>query len=217
MEDWMNVEDSPEVNAVSPGNYGLLSVELCRLTGDTKYCDRAYQTAWWLDNHMVNPEALLWDHYNGKNCELKDWVLTCELNRSEIANSQDNTGLYIALYAELGLVTKNSTATQLAERSVIAAMTTKNWNTAKGINKEGEGPVGSSDNIIGFKSIMIRYLAKAYSWFADVDVKAAILQYVNIQYWAMTTRASDSQSHPVNYGRNWTGPAYSVSSVHAQL
>jgi hypothetical protein len=80
MEDWMNVEDSPEVNAVSTGNYGLLSVELCRLTGDTKYCDRAYQTAWWLDNHMINPEGLLWDHYNGKNCELKDWVLTCELN-----------------------------------------------------------------------------------------------------------------------------------------
>lgn len=81
IEDWMNVEDSPEVNAVSTGNYGLLSVELCRLTGDTRYCDRAYQTAWWLDNHMINPEGLLWDHYNGKNCELKDWVLTCELNR----------------------------------------------------------------------------------------------------------------------------------------
>jgi len=88
MPDWMNVEDSPDVNAVSTGNYGLLSVELCRLTGDMKYCDRAYQTAWWLDNHMVNPEGLLWDHYNSKNCELKDWVLTCKLHRQENADWQ---------------------------------------------------------------------------------------------------------------------------------
>ena len=78
MVDWMSVPDSPDVNAVSTGNYGLLAVELCRLTGDMKYCDRTTETAQWLDNHMVNPEGLLWDHYNGKNCELKDWVLTCK-------------------------------------------------------------------------------------------------------------------------------------------
>jgi hypothetical protein len=96
-------------------------------------------------------------------------------------------------------------------------MNTGQWNTAKGINKEGEGPVDESENIIGFKSIMFRYLAKAHPWLADEGVKSAILQYINIQYWALTSRASDSPSHPVNFGRNWTGPAYTQTSVHAQM
>jgi predicted alpha-1,6-mannanase (GH76 family) len=78
--DWKNAPDSPEVNAVSTGNYGLLAAELCRLTKEDKYCETAKISAQWLDNHMVNPEGILMDHYNGKNCELKDWLLTCEQN-----------------------------------------------------------------------------------------------------------------------------------------
>jgi hypothetical protein len=78
MVDWKNAPDSPEVNAVSTGNYGLLAAELCRLTKEDEYCETAKISAQWLDNHMVNPEGILMDHYNGKTCELKDWLLTCE-------------------------------------------------------------------------------------------------------------------------------------------
>jgi len=130
---------------------------------------------------------------------------------------EDNAGLYIAIYAELGHLTKNSTATGLAERTAKAAMSTGQWNTASGIIKEGEGTATGSDDVMGFKSIMIRYLAKVYPWLADEGIKAAIVQYINIQYWALTTLDSDSSTHPVKYGRNWNGPAYTVSSVHAQL
>lgn len=86
--DWKNGPVDPDVNAVSTGNYGLLSVELCRLTGDMKYCDRAYQTAWWLDNHMLKPDGLLMDHYNAVNCELKDWTFTCEPELFDQANGR---------------------------------------------------------------------------------------------------------------------------------
>jgi predicted alpha-1,6-mannanase (GH76 family) len=125
--------------------------------------------------------------------------------------------LYIAIYAELGHLTQNSTATGLAERTAKAAMTTGQWHTDKGVIKEGEGDAAVSDDGIGFKSIMIRYLAKVHPWLADEGVKAAIVQYINIQYWALTTLASNSATHPVQYGRNWNGPAYTVSTVHAQL
>lgn len=91
------------------------------------------------------------------------------------------------------------------------------WNDPQGIIKEGEGSATASDDSIGFKSILIRYLTKAHPWLTDEDVKAAIVQYINIQYWALTTLSSDSPSHPIRYGRNWTGPAYNVSSEHAQL
>jgi hypothetical protein len=124
--------------------------------------------------------------------------------------------LYIAVYAGLGHLTNNATATHLAERTAIAAMTTDVWNTAEGIIKEAEGPATASDDAIGFKSIMIRYLAKAHPWLNDENVKAAILRYINIQYWALTTLDSDSPT-PIRYGRNWTGPAFNVSSEHAQL
>jgi len=96
-------------------------------------------------------------------------------------------------------------------------MTTKQWNTDKSIIKEGDGSPTGVDNVIAFKPILIRYLAKAYPWLQDEGVKAAILQYINIQYWALTTRAADSSSHPVNYGRNWTGPAFDGSNVHTQM
>ena len=91
------------------------------------------------------------------------------------------------------------------------------WNNPQGIIKEGEGSATASDDSIGFKSILIRYLTKAHPWLADEDVKAAIVRYINIQYWALATLDSDSPSHPIRYGRNWTGPAYNVSSEHAQL
>lgn len=125
--------------------------------------------------------------------------------------------MYIAIYAELGHLTGNSTATGLAERTAKAAMSSGQWNTAGGVIKEGEGTATGSDDVMGFKSIMIRCLAKVHPWLADEGIKAAIVQYINIQYWALTTLASNPPTHPVQYGRNWNGPAYTVSSVHAQL
>jgi hypothetical protein len=96
-------------------------------------------------------------------------------------------------------------------------MNTGVWNTAEGIINEAEGSATASDDAIGFKSILIRYLAKAHPWLSDEGVKAAIVQYINIQYWALTTLSSDAATHPIRYGRNWTGPAFNVSSQHAQL
>jgi hypothetical protein len=75
---FFDAASNPNVNAVSTGNYALLSVELCRLTGDMSYCDRAYQNAWWLDNHMVSPSGLLWDNYNGTDCTLQNNTWTCK-------------------------------------------------------------------------------------------------------------------------------------------
>lgn len=86
MVDWKNGPVDPDINAVSTGNYGLLSVELCRLTGDMKYCDRAYETARWLDDHMVKPDGLLMDHYNAADCGLKDWTFTCEYKSSNTSS-----------------------------------------------------------------------------------------------------------------------------------
>jgi hypothetical protein len=134
-----------------------------------------------------------------------------------MSSLSDNTGLYIAVYAGLGHFTGNSTATSLAERTAIAAMNTDAWNTPEGIIDEAEGSATASDDAIGFKSILIRYLTKAHPWLSDENVKAAIVRYINIQYWALTTLSSDAASHPIRYGRNWTGPAFNVSSQHAQL
>ena len=80
-----NAANQPDVNAVSTGNYGLLGAELCRVTGDMKYCDRAYENVWWMDRHMVDPETnLIWDHLNGTSCALANYTFTCECNTSEL-------------------------------------------------------------------------------------------------------------------------------------
>ena len=124
--------------------------------------------------------------------------------------------MYIATYAQLGYIKNDTAATASAKAAIDAALHTPLWNDPKGIIKEGKGDVTKSDDGIGFKSIMIRYLNRASEWITDDDLKAAIQQYINIQYYALTQLDSDSKSHPVNYGRNWEGP-YNVSTIHAQV
>jgi len=109
----------------------------------------------------------------------------------------DNIALYIATYAELGYLTSNSTAIQLAETAIVAAMNTPQWNNNQGIIKEGEGDAIGENDAIGFKSVLIRYLTKAYPWISDNDIKAAILQYINIQYYALVNLASDDKYAPI--------------------
>jgi len=73
------VASQPDVNSVSTGLYALLSAELCKVTGTTSYCDRAYKSMRWIDDHMLNPaNNLLWDHLNATNCALSDYTFTCE-------------------------------------------------------------------------------------------------------------------------------------------
>ena len=129
----------------------------------------------------------------------------------------DNVGLYIASYAILGSLTNNDTAIQLSEQSAVAAMNTYVWNTPQGINKESDGESANSDDSIGFRAILIRYLHKAHPYLQDQSVKDAIVRYINIQYWALTQLSSDDINQPIRYGRNWTGPAFNISTEHAQL
>lgn len=129
---------------------------------------------------------------------------------------RDNAGLYIASHAILGHVTHNRTSLDLAERTALASMRLPVWNTPQGVNKDGEGAADGSADPIGFKSILIRYLNKAYPYFSK-DVQASIRHYVNIQYWAMVNLASDDAYAPIRYGRNWTGPAFNLSTEHAQV
>ena len=137
--------------------------------------------------------------------------------QSYLLSWTDNIALYLGIYAEIGYLTNNATATSLAEKAIVAAMNTYTWNTPQGIINESEGPDSESNDAIGFKSIMLRYMHKAYYWISDEDIKSAIVQYVNIQYYAMTHFAADSAVSPIRYTRNWTGPAFNISSQHAQL
>ncbi len=127
----------------------------------------------------------------------------------------DNAGLYIAAYATLGNLTKNSTATSLAQRTAITSMTTSTWNNPQGIIFEGTGNVTASEDGIGFKAILIRYLHTAYQFF-DEDVQDAIRQYIDIQYCALVNDDSNDPEMPVEYGRNWTG-VYEVATGQTQV
>ena len=129
----------------------------------------------------------------------------------------DNQALYIALNAQLGYLTHNSTATELAAVAIKKALAPNApWNNAQGIIKEGRGDVSESDDGIGFKSILIRYLQKSVPWIQDAELATAITEYVNIQYYALSQLDSDYMTHPRKFGRNWEGP-FSVSTDHAQL
>lgn len=123
----------------------------------------------------------------------------------------DNAALYISTYAQLGYATKNSTATRLAEKAALTAMDTTRWNDPTGIIKEGQGDAMKDDDGVGFKAILIRALHTAYPWVSS-QVQANTVQYLNIQYYAITQLDSDSKTKPTNYGRNWLGPYVASTS-----
>ena len=127
----------------------------------------------------------------------------------------DNSGEYLAAYATLGSITNNSTAIDLAQRTAKAAIQTTQWNNDQGVLIDGNGPVNESSDGVEFRAVLIRDLHLAYDYFTDDQLKADIIQYVNIQYWALTQLDSDSGSMPVNFGRNWSG-VYELSTGPAQ-
>ena len=133
-----------------------------------------------------------------------------------MALTSDNTGLYIAAYAQLGATAKNTTAIELAERTIKAAIQTTQWNTPSGFIKEGAGDPAQDDDGVGFKAILIRYLRQAHRYVSK-DVQEAIVDYINIQYYAITQLASNDPSHPVEYGRNWTGPGFKVATAKTNM
>lgn len=122
----------------------------------------------------------------------------------------DNAGLYIAGYSLLGSLTGNDTAIGLAARTARESINTPQWNNDQGIIKEGAGSPGRDDGI-GFKAVLIRSLLNSYRFF-DKSLQTAIIDYVNIQYYAVTQLNSDDSKKPTSYGRNWAGPNYDPKS-----
>ena len=65
-------------------------------------------------------------------------------------------------------------------------MTTSEWNDALGITKQAVGSNLTSTNFtLTFGPVLIRYLDRSYDYF-DADMQHAILDYINLQYWAIT-------------------------------
>lgn len=91
-------------------------------------------------------------------------------------------------------------------------MTTSIWNDEQGIITQAVGYNPTSTNFtLTFGPVLIRYLDRSYDFF-DKHMQRAILDYVNIQYWAITQLDSNSKTDPTLYGRNWTGPAYELAT-----
>ena len=128
----------------------------------------------------------------------------------------DNAGLYIGAYALMGHLESDSSALDLAKRTAIASMqTSAPWNADNGVNKEGQGPDHSNDNSIWFRPILMRGLMTAHPYM-PVDVQAAIVQYINIQYYSLVNNDSNDPKAPVQFGRYWPGP-FSVSTSQSQM
>lgn len=76
--DSLNAAAQSTINAVSTGTHALLGAELCRITNDTGYCDKALASAQWLDRHMIAHDGYLFDNLDLKTCAITDWKFTCE-------------------------------------------------------------------------------------------------------------------------------------------
>ena len=95
-------------------------------------------------------------------------------------------------------------------------MTTTLWNTAKGVNSEGSGDPTAGGDGLEFKPVLMRALIFVHPWMA-ADVQSAIVRYIDVQYWSMVNYDSDDAKAPTQYGRNWTGPAFTVATPQSMV
>lgn len=94
------------------------------------------------------------------------------------------------------------------------SLTTDLWNSNKGV-LVGHTMPGQTE-VAGLKSVLVRNMALIYP-LMDAEMQAALLQYINIQYWSLVNFDSDDASRPVNYGVSWNGPKYNGTNGKAQL
>lgn len=122
----------------------------------------------------------------------------------------DNTGNYLGAYAIVGNMTNNVTASDIASNGFLAVLNSNRVNSGHGIMQEGAATFTGPFGLAGLQSIIIRRFNQLFGLFTN-SVQQAMLQYANIQYWALTQCDSDSPSQPNIYGPYWTGP-YDVST-----
>jgi len=204
---WRPVPDDTAVNSVTTGSFLTLSAYLAELTHNSTYTNSAIAAAAWMQNLNVNNDSLALDTINANDCSRSP--------ATELFTY--NSGKLIEGLSVLSKITGDESWQSFMLNTTTAALYTTAWQGTNGVITEG-GVTKEDDDIVGFKSILIRALHEA--WVRnpdDAQLQDTIRSYINVQYNALMELASTQYEDTRWYSAAWVGPQPSGYTAWGQL
>ncbi|KAH7097443.1 glycosyl hydrolase family 76-domain-containing protein [Auriculariales sp. MPI-PUGE-AT-0066] len=183
-------------NVITTGLFLTLSAYLAEAipANRTTYVNAADLAFTFIKNQLMDSNSIALDTLNLQTCGINSWYFT--YNSAKLIEGA--TVLYhvtsVQKYLDQALVT-----------TVAAVKTSSNWQGSSGLITEGQGtPYDKADDGREFKAIWLRALTELYRReYTNTPLKALLKAYLNIQYKALTTTATDGAN---DYGTVWAGP-----------
>lgn len=187
---------SSDINVITTGLFLTLSAYLAEAVpaNKTTYVNAADLAFNFIVNQLQDGNAISLDTLNMQTCGVTNWYFT--YNQGKFVEGA------IALYSQ-------SAQQKYLDRglatTVAAVKATTNWQGASGLITEAQGgDLSKNDDAREFKAIWLRSLTEVYRRrYNDSGLRSLLKAYLNIQYKALFTTATDGQN---NYGPKWAGP-----------
>jgi len=204
---WRPVPDDTGVNSVTTGSFLALSAYLAELTHNPMYTDSAIAAAAWMQTLNMNDDGLALDTISANDCSRSP--------ATELFTY--NSGKLIEGLSVLSDVTNDEGWQNFLLNTTTAVLYTTAWQGTNGVITEG-GVTEEDDDIVGFKSILIRALHEAWARNPnDAQLQGIIRSYINVQYNALMELASTQYEDTRWYSAAWAGPQPAEYTAWGQL
>ena len=227
---WTSKPGETQVNAITTGLFAELSARMAVLDHSEPHrqiwLDKAQHSLFWiLQNRFLDDEQLVLDTIDLATGEKKDWSFTYNTAQALAAA----LAIYEAMKSHNWTSPSSEAALQylkLACNMAEPAMTRKAWvDEDSTLVERGAYPgTGShpksaleNDDAVGFKSILIRSLAKLYQVLRregkEPAIQLKIAEFIKWQFQSLYHRDSNND---VQFGPWWAGPMDTPTS-HSQM
>ncbi|KAI9573886.1 glycoside hydrolase [Boletus coccyginus] len=200
---WRPVLDDTAVNSVTTG----LSAYLAELTHNSTYTDSAIAAAAWMQSLNINNDGLALDTIYANDCSRSP--------ATELFTY--NSGKLIEGLSVLSDVAGDESWQNFMLNITTTVLYATAWQGTNGVITEG-GVTEEDDDIVGFKSILIRALHEAWARNpGDAQLQDTIRSYINVQYNALMELASTQYEDTRWYSAAWAGPRPTGYTAWGQL
>ncbi|OAP58867.1 hypothetical protein AYL99_06164 [Fonsecaea erecta] len=227
---WSSKPNETQVNAVTTGLYAELSARLASQQTNETYREEFLASAinsfsWILRSRFDQDGYVVLDHVDLITGESYNWTFTYNTGQAIAAS----VAIYNTLRAkDLDLIQSATTEAylDLACNMASHALNRSSWVDVNGTLTEpgaypGTGPdkkpAWQNDDAIGFKSILLRSLAKLYRVLVRDDthpeMQTQLVDFIQTQFQSLQLRDTNGQGQ---YGPWWDGPM-DLPTSHSQM
>ena len=229
---WTSRTNETQVNVITTALYAELSARLATLTTNKQntaiFLTAAITSLSWILRAMYEPSTfLVYDHIELLSGEVFNWTFTYNTGQTIAAALAISTAL-LHQHTQLDPIQSQQATSYLDLACTLAnhSLTNPSWISPEGILTDpsaypGTGPVpiqpSQNNDGIGFKSILLRNLAKLFRVLRTTtthnEIQTQLSTFITNQYLSLQTNDTNEKCQ---YGPWWAGPM-DLPSSHSQL